>query len=80
MRLQISVCILNTMARRAKLLQRTGDEVQGENFGLGCRLGRHEYGGVDNRTGKPWSKIKFWFGYSLHVIGDTRYEYLWRSK
>ena len=24
---------------------------------------RHEYGGVDNKTGKPWSKIKFWFAY-----------------
>ena len=25
--------------------------------------GRHEYRGVDKNTGKPWSKIKFWFGY-----------------
>ena len=36
--------------------------------------GRHEYGGVDKKTGKSWSKIKSWFGYSLHVIGDTRCE------
>ena len=36
--------------------------------------GRHEYGGVDKNTGKPWSKIKSWFGYSLHIIGDAHCE------
>ena len=36
--------------------------------------GRHETMGVDSRTGKPWTKIKSWFGYGLHLIADTRYE------
>lgn len=36
--------------------------------------GKHETRGVDNATGKPWSKIKTWFGYGLHLIADTHYE------
>jgi len=36
--------------------------------------GKHETTGVDSRTGKPWSKIKSWFGYGLHLIADTHYE------
>ena len=36
--------------------------------------GHHEIQGVDARTGKPWKKIKTWFGYGLHLIADTRYE------
>ena len=36
--------------------------------------GRHEYGGVNKKTGKPWSKIRSWFGYELHIVADTRYE------
>jgi hypothetical protein len=35
--------------------------------------GKHETRGVDAH-GKPWSKIKSWFGYGLHLIADTRYE------
>jgi hypothetical protein len=35
--------------------------------------GKHETKGVD-KDGKPWSKIKSWFGYSLHLIADTVYE------
>jgi len=36
--------------------------------------GRHETGGVDGRTGKPWAKVKTWFGYGLHVIADVEHE------
>lgn len=36
--------------------------------------GKHEVCGVDAKTGKMWSKVKSWFGYSVHVIADTRYE------
>ena len=35
--------------------------------------GKHETGGVD-KTGKPWAKIKSWFGYELHWIADSAYE------
>ncbi len=33
----------------------------------------HKYRGVDSR-GKPWTKVKRWFGYELHIIADTKYE------
>ncbi len=35
--------------------------------------GKHETKGV-SKDGKPWQKIKTWFGYSLHLIADTEYE------
>jgi hypothetical protein len=35
--------------------------------------GKHETRGVD-ANGKPWNKIKSWFGYGLHLIADTQYE------
>lgn len=35
--------------------------------------GKHETSGFD-ATGKPWRKIKSWFGYGLHLMADTRYE------
>ena len=36
--------------------------------------GKHETRGVDNKTGKAWTKVKTWFGYGLHLIADTHYE------
>jgi len=36
--------------------------------------GKHETVGIDGRTGKPWKKVKSWFGYGLHLIADTHYE------
>jgi hypothetical protein len=36
--------------------------------------GKHETSGVDARTGKPWKKIKSWFGYGVHLMADTQYE------
>lgn len=36
--------------------------------------GRHETSGVDGRTGKAWSKVKSWFGYSFHLIADVEHE------
>ena len=35
--------------------------------------GKHETKGVD-KDGKPWKKVKSWFGYGLHLIADTVYE------
>ena len=36
--------------------------------------GKHETRGVDSKTGKAWSKVKSWFGYTLHLVADTQYE------
>ncbi|MFQ5487296.1 MAG: transposase [Gammaproteobacteria bacterium] len=36
--------------------------------------GHHETRGVDNKSGKAWTKIKNWFGYGVHLIADTHYE------
>lgn len=36
--------------------------------------GKHETKGIDRKTGKLWSKVKSWFGYTLHLIADTKYE------
>ena len=36
--------------------------------------GKHETKGVDSKTGKPWTKVKSWFGYGLHLVADTQYE------
>jgi len=36
--------------------------------------GHHETKGIDNKTGKLWTKVKSWFGYGLHLIADTQYE------
>ena len=35
--------------------------------------GKHAISGMD-ANGNPWSKIKSWFGYGLHLIADTQYE------
>ena len=36
--------------------------------------GRHETHGVDARTGTPWTKVKSWSGYGLHLMADTHYD------
>ena len=36
--------------------------------------GRRETSGVDGRTGKAWSKVKSWFGYSFHLVADVEHE------
>ena len=36
--------------------------------------GKHETAGVDGRTGRAWSKVKSWFGYSFHLIADVEHE------
>ena len=46
----------------------------GETSDPDADWGKHETVGVDARTGKPWQKVKSWFGYGLHLIADTRYE------
>jgi hypothetical protein len=46
----------------------------GETSDPDADWGKHETNGVDARTGKPWTKLKSWFGYGLHLIADTQYE------
>jgi hypothetical protein len=46
----------------------------GETSDVDADWGKHETKGIDSRTGKPWTKIKSWFGYGLHVIADTKHE------
>jgi len=50
------------------------DRDSGQSSDPDADWGKHETSGVDVRTGKPWKKIKSWFGYGLHLIADTRYE------
>ncbi|MCX7030700.1 MAG: transposase [Spirochaetes bacterium] len=35
--------------------------------------GIHEYRGT-HEDGTPWQKVKKWFGYTLHLVVDSRYE------
>lgn len=46
----------------------------GETSDMDADWGKHETKGIDSKTGKPWSKVKSWFGYGLHVVADTLYE------
>ena len=46
---------------------------EGETSDPDADWGCHETGGV-GRDGRPWSKLKRWFGYGLHLIADTDYE------
>ena len=46
----------------------------GETSDIDAGWGKHETKGVNGKTGKPWTKIKSWFGYGLHLIADTHYE------
>jgi hypothetical protein len=46
----------------------------GESSDPEADWGKHETAGIDARTGKPWKKIKSWFGYGLHLLADTQYE------
>ena len=46
----------------------------GETSDPDADWGKHETSGIDARTGKPWKKIKTWFGYGVHLIADTHYE------
>jgi hypothetical protein len=50
------------------------NRASGETSDPDADWGKHETTGIDARTGKPWKKIKSWFGYGLHLIADTHYE------
>ena len=50
------------------------NRASGETSDPDADWGKHETTGIDARTGKPWKKIKSWFGYGLHLIADTQYE------
>ena len=45
----------------------------GETSDPDADWGKHETRGVDS-SGKPYTKIKTWFGYCLHIVADTKYE------
>jgi hypothetical protein len=49
------------------------NRLTGETSDSDADWGKHETSGVD-ANGKPWKKIKTWFGYGLHLIADTQYE------
>ena len=49
------------------------DRATGQTSDPDADWGKHETHGVD-ANGKAWSKIKSWFGYSVHLIADTHYE------
>ena len=46
----------------------------GETSDPDADWGKHETRGVDGKTGRPWTKVKTWFGYGLHVIADVEHE------
>lgn len=46
----------------------------GNTSDMDADWGKHETKGIGSKTGKPWTKIKSWFGYGLHLIADTQYE------
>ncbi len=50
------------------------DRKSGQTSDPDADWGKHETTGIDSKTGKPWKKVKSWFGYGLHLIADTRYE------
>ena len=47
---------------------------KGRTSDLDADRGVHAHKGVNRRTGKPWERIASWFGYKLHLIGDTQHE------
>ena len=46
----------------------------GETSDIDADWGKHETKGIESKTGKPWTKVKSWFGYGLHLMADTQYE------
>ena len=58
-----------------KILPHKTDETTGEQFTSDpdATWGKHEQFGTD-RNGKEVKRTKSWFGYTLHVHGDVRYE------
>ena len=50
------------------------NRVTGKTSDADADWGKHETHGIHAKTGKPWKKIKSWFGYRVHTIADTQYE------
>jgi len=46
----------------------------GETAAPEADRGKHQTGGIDARSGKPWTKIKSGLGFGLHRMADTHYE------
>ena len=50
------------------------NRVTGKTSDADADWGKHETHGIHAKTGKPWKKIKSWFGYRVHTIADTQTE------
>ena len=50
------------------------NRVTGKTSDPDADWGKHETHGIHAQTGKPWKKIKTWFGYRVHTIADTQTE------
>ncbi len=50
------------------------NRVTGKTSDADADWGKHETHGMNAKTGKPWKKIKSWFGYRVHTIADTQTE------
>lgn len=49
-------------------------QASGETSDPDAAWGKHETRGIDSKTGQAWSKVKSWFGYTLHLVADTQHE------
>ena len=54
------------------------NRVTGKTSDADADWGKHETHGMNAKTGKPWKKIKSWFGYRVHTIADTQTKSRWR--
>ena len=50
-----------------------GDRCEDRRAEHDARWGKHEYRGSDDQ-GKPWSTVKSWFGFTLHLMVDATHE------
>jgi transposase len=58
---------------RGKREEGTAKEDPGRRRDSDGEWGVHEYRGT-HEDGTPWQTIKKWFGYSIHLVVDSRYE------
>jgi len=58
---------------RGKREEATAKEDPGRRRDSDGEWGVHEYRGT-HEDGTPWQTIKKWFGYSIHLVVDSRYE------
>lgn len=58
---------------RGKLEEHSGEQAPGRRRDTDGEWGVHAHSGIKD-DGTAWEKVKRWFGYSLHLVVDTRYE------